>query len=86
MSYEKVDMTEQINNLAHEIIKQNILTSKSFDDCLHIAYAILSNCDIILSWDFKHMVNLKTITGIRCITYAKRYNSIDIYAPYVLLN
>ena len=68
-----------------EIINEEILNPKSFDDCLHIASAILSDCNMILSWNFKHMVNLDTIKGIRCITFAKRYNSID-HAPYVLLN
>ena len=37
-------------------------------------------------WNFKHMVNLDTINGVRKITFAKRYNNIDIYAPYVLLS
>ena len=32
------------------------------------------------------MVNVDTINGVRRITFAKRYNNIDIYAPYVLLN
>ena len=52
---------------------------------MHIASAILSDCNIILSWNFKLMVNVNTINGIRRITFAKRYNNIDIYAPYVLL-
>ena len=86
INYEKLEITSESEEIAKEIINEGILNPKSFDDCLHIASAILSDCNVILSWNFKHMVNLDTINGIRRITFAKRYNSIDIYAPYVLLN
>ena len=33
--------------------------------------------NIIVSWNFKHMVNVDTINGVRRITFAKRYNNID---------
>ena len=86
INYKRVNITEEAEQIANEIIEEKILTQKSFDDCLHIATAILSDCNIIVSWNFKHMVNLDTINGIRKITFAKRYNNIDIYAPNVLLN
>ncbi|MBP3284326.1 MAG: PIN domain-containing protein [Clostridia bacterium] len=86
INYEKVGITLETEEIANEIIAEGILGARSFDDCLHIASAILSDCNIILSWNFKHMVNIDTINGIRRITFAKRYNNIDIYAPYVLLN
>lgn len=86
INYEKVEITEECEDIANEIINEGILNPKSFDDCLHISSAILNDCNIIVSWNFKHMVNVDTINGVRRITFAKRYNNIDIYAPYVLLN
>lgn len=86
INYQRVLIIEETEEIANEIINEGILKPKSFDDCLHIASAILNDCNIILSWNFKHMVNVDTINGIRKITFAKRYNNIDIYAPYVLLN
>lgn len=86
INYERVGITEESEEIANEIINEGILKSKSFDDCLHIASAILNDCNIIVSWNFKHMVNVDTINGVRKITFAKRYNNIDIYAPYVLLS
>ena len=88
INYKRVHITENTENVANEIIEEGILTQKSFDDCLHIASAILNNCHIIVSWNFKHMVNLKTINGIRKITFVKKHSNIiiDIYTPDVLLN
>ena len=86
INYKKSETTSEVKLLAEKIINEKILTPKSFADCMHIASAILNNCDIIVSWNFKHIVNLKTIYGVRRITFEERYNNIDIYAPYVLLN
>ncbi len=86
INYERVRIIEETEEIANEIIDKGILNQKSFDDCLHIASAILEDCNIIVSWNFKHMVNVDTINGIRKITFDKRYNNIDIYAPYVLLS
>lgn len=72
--------------LADLVIQENILKPKSKDDALHIASAILSDSDIILSWNFKHLVNIETINGVRKICFNRNFNKIiDIYSPNVLL-
>lgn len=41
--------------------------------------------DCILSFNFKHIVNIKTIRGVRAITHLEGYKDIDIMNPSVLL-
>jgi len=72
--------------LAEKIVDAGILTKKRFDDCQHIAAAIISGCDIIVSWNFKHIVNVKTIRGIRVITMLGGFKELMIYDPTALLN
>ena len=72
--------------LADEIIRLGILSEKSRDDCYHIAIAVLEACNYIVSWNFKHLVNVKTINGIRAITNLKGYRPIDIITPEMLIN
>ena len=62
-----------------------ILKQKSFDDCQHIAAAILAGCDIITSWNFKHIVNVKTVRGVKVITTLEGYKDLLIYPPSVLI-
>ena len=85
INYDYIENTDEIYKLAQEIVDFGILKKKNFDDCLNIATAILTDCNIIVSWNYKHMVNVETINGIRTITLAKRYNTIDIYPPNLLL-
>jgi len=78
-------ITEEMNEIAADIIRKGILRESNRDDCLHIAAALISGCDIIVSWNFKHLVNVKTIRGVREISLHNNYQSIDIYSPTFLL-
>ena len=84
-NFEVLPITEEIDELAGEIIRRGILTPKSLDDATYIAAAMLNNCDIIVSWNFKHLVNIKTINGVREIVVSRYYKPIDIYSPTMLL-
>ena len=85
IQFTTLDITEDITNIANKIIEMGILTQKSFDDCQHIGTAVVNSCDCIISWNFKHIVNIKTIKGVRAITHPESYKDIDIMNPSVLL-
>lgn len=78
-------MTDETIGLAEKIIDLGILKRKSFEDCQHIAAAIISNCDIIISWNFKHIVNVNTIRGVKILTTMEGYKDLMIYPPSVLV-
>lgn len=85
VEYSTLTITIEILDLAQKIIDMGILKPKNFDDCQHIAAAVVNNCDCIISWNFKHIVNIRTIRGVRAITNLEGYNNIDIVNPSVLL-
>ncbi len=80
-----VSINSEIEELAKTIISAGILTAKSYDDCLHIASAVVSNCDYIVSWNFKHIANIKTNRGVRLITINQGYKDISLIPPTMLL-
>ncbi|MCR5290603.1 MAG: PIN domain-containing protein [Treponema sp.] len=80
-----LEKDDDAEKLAKQIIDLGILTNKSHDDCLHIAIAVLEACNYIVSWNFKHLVNVKTINGVRAITNLKGFSQIDIITPEMLL-
>ena len=81
INYNIVNVTKEAFALAERIVDFGILKKRSFDDCQHIAAAIMSNCDVIMSWNFKHIVNLETIKGIKILTTLEGYKDIMIYSP-----
>lgn len=85
IDYTPIEITEDMSEVAQQLIDMGILTQKSYDDCQHIASAVICGCDCIISWNFKHIVNIKTIRGVRAITNLKGYKPIEILNPTVLL-
>ena len=85
IDYTPIEITEDMSEVAQQLIDMGILTQKSYDDCQHIASAVIYGCDCIISWNFKHIVNIKTIRGVRAITNLKGYKPIEILNPTVLL-
>lgn len=85
MEYNVIETNENIIELAGKFIDFGNLKQKSFDDCQHIAAAILAGCDIITSWDFKHIVNVKTIRGVKVVSTLEGYKDLLICPPTVLL-
>ena len=85
IEYHELETDSNTIELAGKFIDFGILKKKSFDDCQHIAVAILAGCDVIISWNFKHIVNVKTVKGVKVITTLEGYKDLLIYPPSVLL-
>ena len=71
--------------IASRFIDLGVLRQKSFNDCQHIAAAIASGCDAIVSWNFKHIVNHKTMMGVKAVTALEGYDDLLIYTPSILI-
>ena len=83
--YTVINANEKTIEIAKRIIELGVLKETSFDDCQHIASAIVGGCDIVVSWNFKHIVNYKTINGVKAITAIEGYQDILIYPPSMLI-
>ena len=62
-----------------------LISDKHKNDRLHIGTAIENNCDIIVSMNFKHLVNVATIRGIRAVSNLEGYGNIDIIQPLAMV-
>jgi predicted nucleic acid-binding protein len=76
---------EKTVEIATKMIDLNVLKQKSFFVCQHIANAIVSRCDAIVSWNFRHIVNHKIMMGVKAVTALEGYTDLLIYAPPVLI-
>lgn len=85
IQYAHVTVDDEILQVAEKFIDFGILRQKSFDDCQHITAAIVTACDVIVSWNFKHIVNHKTIDGVKIISTLTGYRDLAIYTPTMLI-
>jgi len=80
-----IDKSNIIEEVAEDIIMNNILTRKSFNDCLHLSCAMTSNCDCIVSYNMNHLVNIKTIKGVQALSMKYGYIIMNIHTAGALL-
>jgi hypothetical protein len=78
---EFVEITEEMNQLANEYINGNVVGETSMDDCRHIACATIKKVDYLVSWNFKHLVNVFRIRGYNSINIRSGYSQLDIRSP-----
>ena len=67
--------------LAKKYIDEKVVGPTSYADCLHIALATIHNANILVSWNFKHIVNVVRIGGYNSVNIAAGYKPIDIRSP-----
>ena len=58
-----------------------VLPAASSNDALHVAAATVARADLILSWNFKHIVNFRRIRLFNSVNLAQGYGIIDIRSP-----
>ena len=59
----RIELTEEAVNLADTYLAENVVGRTSRSDCFHIAMATIYGVDILVSWNFNHIVNYKRIRG-----------------------
>lgn len=71
----------EVEDLAKAYVEAGLVPEKYIDDARHIALASYHEMDAVVSWNFEHMVKLKTIKGIPSVNVLKGYRPIDIVSP-----
>jgi len=72
--------------LADTYIAENVVGETSREDCFHIALATINKVDILVSWNFKHIVNVFRIRGYNAVNLKLGYTQIDIRSPKDIVN
>ncbi len=75
------EISKEALQLQQQYIKTGILAAKWNDDALHVALATVSGCGLIVSWNFKHIVNFKKIPLYNGINGNNGYPAISIHSP-----
>ena len=52
-----IEISKESVDLADKYISENVVGKTSREDCIHIALATLNRADVLISWNFKHIVN-----------------------------
>lgn len=84
LHYTKVQVADEERELADMYLQNGVLKEKSFDDLTHITTAALNGCHYIVSWNFRHFVNPKTINAVNSIHLTMRLPQVNIFSPSMM--
>ena len=76
-----IETTDEAIDLATEYISEKVVGQTSYADCLHIALATIHRADFLVSWNFKHIVNIERIRGYNAINIKNGYKQLEIRSP-----
>lgn len=78
---EVIEVNREILDLQNAYLKRAILKPKFANDLLHIAIATYSNADVLVSWNFKHIVRFDKILLYNSVNLEMGYRPIQNYSP-----
>ena len=76
-----VFVTDEMDELAEKYMQEKIVTDKYYDDALHIAIATVMKIDVLVSWNFKHIVNYDKIIKFNGVNISEGYSHLEIRTP-----
>ena len=74
-------VSEGALELADEYQKRGILSANFYDDGLHIALATVAQADLLVSWNFRHIVHFDKIRLFNAVNIEFGYKPLQIFSP-----
>ncbi|MBI4727010.1 PIN domain protein [candidate division TA06 bacterium] len=74
-------LTDEARQLSEHYIKEKIVTKKALADTQHIAVATVQQVDLLVSWNFKHIVNYDKIRLYNAVNLKYGYKVLEIRNP-----
>jgi len=81
MNPEVLKINDETLSLVGSYLEYDILPKKFRIDMLHIALATIANVDILVSWNFAHIVRYDKIRQFNAVNLRQGYHFLDIYSP-----
>ena len=83
---EELGIDEEVMALADGYVVAGVLTARWRYDALHVAAASVGGADLIVSWNFEHMVNYNRIRKFNAVNLLNGYRPLDIRSPREVLH
>ncbi len=81
-----VAVDEEVLRLRDAYVAAGIVSEKWADDAGHVAAATIGGADLIVSWNFRHIVHFDRIRQYNAISILNGYREIDIRSPVEVID
>lgn len=78
---ERVSISGEAEALRAAYLADGVVGPSSSVDALHVALATTSKVDVIVSWNFRHIVHFEKIRGFNAVNLREGFGPIEIRTP-----
>ena len=83
---DRLTMTSEALDLAGLYVAQKIVPANFADDARHVAICTVAHLGFLVSWNFKHLANLRREAGFNAVNLLQGYPPVRIVAPTFLIH
>jgi len=80
-AWEELQPTRDADTLTQGYLEAGVLTPASRSDATHVAMAAVAGADLVVSWNFRHIVNFDRIRGFNAVNVREGYRPLQILSP-----
>jgi predicted nucleic acid-binding protein len=82
----RVELTGELLALRDAYIRAGVVGQQSLDDATHVAAATIADADMIVSWNFRHIVHFEKIRGYNGVNQLRGYRPLGIFSPQEVIH
>jgi predicted nucleic acid-binding protein len=76
----------EMEDLAAAYMAQKVVPATYVDDAQHVAVCAVARFDFLVSWNFKHLANLRREAGFNAVNELQGYPPVRIVTPRFLIH
>ena len=74
-------ITPEAEGLAGRYVTDGVIPARFRDDALHVALAVLNRLDVVVTWNMKHLANVRRIEGVNRVNLSLGLAPVRIHTP-----
>jgi len=78
---ERLSLSAEAVALREAYLAAGVVTRKYADDAMHVAQATVARADVVVSWNFRHLVNPARVRAFNGVNLAHGYGMVIILTP-----
>lgn len=79
-------VTAEARALAGHYLEQGVVSGNYPDDARHVAICTIARLDFLVSWNFKHLANVRREGGFNAVNMLQGYPPVRIVPPTFLIH
>jgi hypothetical protein len=83
-NFKVLKSNKKVADLANAYVGKGVFPEKYLNDALHVAIASVYEISYVVSWNFEHLVKVKTRKSVNSVNILEDYQDIEIVSPQEL--